>query len=89
MIYGKKKIMTYEELLKNKLEEVKEFEFIDLVQDRSFLEDLINNAITNNIEANIEDVVNVELLLEDFLKWFALSREITSRAKEAARKRGE
>lgn len=89
MIYGKKKIMTYEELLKNKLEEVKEFEFIDLIQDRSFLLDLIDGAITNNPEANIEDVVNVELLIEDFIKWFALSREIKKRAQEFARKRGE
>ena len=67
--------------LMNKLEEAKELEFIDLVQDKRLLTEFIDS----NIEANIEDIANIET----FLEFFAYSREISRRAKAAARNRGE
>lgn len=77
---------TREHLL-SKLEEVKEMDFIDLIQDRSRLEDLMEN----NIEAPQEELPSVEELLDDMITLFVYNREVKRRAKllEEKIKRGK
>lgn len=65
----------YNDLLLNKLEEIKEIDNISLLQNIKFLREFIDS----NIKATLEDVGNIELLIEDFIKWFAYSRELTER----------
>lgn len=65
----------YNELLLNKLEEVKEIDNISLLQNIKFLREFIRS----NLDATLEDVGNIELLVEDFIKWFAYSRELLER----------
>lgn len=80
-------LLSQQEELNNKMEEVKEMDFIDLIQDRSRLEDLMEK----NIEAPQEEVPSIDELLEDFIKLFAYNREVKRRANilEQKLRRGE
>lgn len=79
MTYTKKQWLKnmniYKELLINEAEEANELDSLDLVPSVILLEE----CIEQNIEANIEDI-NIELLIEDFIKLLAYKRELKKRA---------
>lgn len=79
-------LLSQQEELNNKMEEAANLDGIDLVSHIGYLKE----CIKPDIEANPEDI-NIELLIEDFIKWFAYTRELKRREIkiEEWRKRGE
>lgn len=83
MTYTKKQWLKnmniYKELLINEAEEANELDSLDLVPSVTLLEECIEQNIEANLEANLEDI-NIELLIEDFIKLLAYKRELKKRA---------
>lgn len=69
-------LLSQQEELNNKMEEVKDMDFIDLIQDRSRLED----EMEKNIEVPQEEVPSIDELLDNFIKLFTYNREVKRRA---------